>query len=252
VASTYLVTGYEAYVREIDEPLTTKFRQTLVLYAKSTLNSQGTYDLGSYVAGSLGTFWTAAIADTTAVAANPAQGILTATTAGAIATAALGVMQNVAGVLAENFLRVESPYLVGLQKISGSQVLQFTSAAYGGGSATPTVTVTGLLSTDTIVSVTQAAKNSNNLPLIGFGAVGAGTLGLIYSADPGTTGTVSVGVLRSTGLAPQTSQYTLSLSNMAPQITFSATGAPTTTQAFFLEWDLSPGNHGVKSPIAYF
>lgn len=250
--STYLCTGFEAYVEEIDEPLTTKFRQWMTIYAKSTLNSQNVYDFGNDVAGSLGTFWTAAIADTTAVPANPAQGILTATTAGAVATAALQTLQTI-GVLEENFIDVFSPYLIPLsnQGSGGAQVLQFTSAAIASGT-TPTATVTGLLATDTILAVTQAAANSNSLPLIGFGTVASNALGLIYSGASGTGGTVDVAVLRTTGLVPQAGQYSVALANGAPNITFGATGAPTTTQAFFLWWDLSPGNHGVKVPIAYF
>lgn len=169
--STYLCTGYEAYVQEVDEALTTKFHQWVVLYLKSTANTQLTYDIGSYVAGSLGTFWTAAAADTTAVPVNVAQGILVATTAGAVATAALGVLSNVAGVLAESVIGVRGPAL---------------------------------------------------LP---FGQVASGA---------------------------STSQYVLSIVNNCPSIVWGTASAPTTTSAYFFEWDLSPGNHGVKVPLTYF
>ena len=60
MASTYQLNGYAAYVREVDESLTEKFWQFLELNVFSALNSQVTYDIGNYVAGSLGTFWTAA------------------------------------------------------------------------------------------------------------------------------------------------------------------------------------------------
>ena len=65
-----------------------------------------------------------------------------------------------------------------------------------GGSATPTATVTGLASSDTILAVSQSAMGSNSLPLLGHGAPGTGTLGLVYSADPGTGVAFTVLVLR--------------------------------------------------------
>lgn len=109
--TTYQVTGYEAYVRERDEPLTSKFTQYIGLYVRSTANTQGTYDFASYVAGSLGTFWTAAIADTTAINVN-VNGVLTATTVGALATSALQLFQSGAPALANsNFLSVTGPFV---------------------------------------------------------------------------------------------------------------------------------------------
>lgn len=181
--STYVCTGFEAYVREIDEPMTTKFWQYMTIYAKSTLATQPTYDFGAYVAGSLGTFWTAAVADTTILnAPAPAQGIAfpvigfqpppgtTTITAGQVATQAIGVLAQI-GVLEESFLSIQSPYLVTRQ-----QVL-----------ATPTA-----------------------------------------------------------------GQYIITLANNAPDVAFESGDAPTATTAFVLCWDLSPGNHGVKSPLVYY
>jgi hypothetical protein len=122
--STYLCVGYEAYVREIDEPLTAKFWQYLTLYVKSTANTQVTYDFGSYVAGSLGTFWSAAVADTTVLnAPAPAQGLAppvfaapappgtTTITAGAVATQAIALLAQI-NVLQESLLSFQSPLLI--------------------------------------------------------------------------------------------------------------------------------------------
>lgn len=63
-----------------------------------------------------------------------------------------------------------------------------------GGSATPTAAVTGLLTTDTILAVDLLAKGTNSLPLIGRAATCAvaAQLALVFSADPGTGGTLSV------------------------------------------------------------
>lgn len=125
MSSTYLCVGYEAYVREVDEALTTKFWQYMTLYVKSTANTQVTYDFGSYVAGSLGTFWTAATADTTALNyPSPAQGLAspvvtpapappgtTTITAGAVATQAIFLLSQI-NVLQENLLSFQSPLLI--------------------------------------------------------------------------------------------------------------------------------------------
>lgn len=181
--STYVCTGFEAYVQEIDEPLTTKFRQFMAIYAKSTLNTQGTYDFGAYVAGSLGTFWTAAVADTTVLnAPAPAQGIAfpvvpafpqpgTGTiTAGAVATQAIALLAQI-NVLQESLLDFQSQFLI-----------------------------------------------------------------------------PKVQVLTS----PTTNSYVLTVANNAPSLAINSGEAPTVTTQFLITWDLSPGNHGVKSPLVYF
>jgi hypothetical protein len=183
MTSTYLCTGFEAYVREIDEPLTTKFWQYVTLYLKSTANTQLTWDLGSYVAGSLGTFWTAATADTTVLnAPSPSTGLTfpvvpvvpppgTQTiTAGAVATQAIALLAQV-GVLAESPLSVNGPGIIPYAQVASSA---------------------------------------------------------------------------------STSQYVLSLTNNMINITWGTASAPTSVLAYVFAWDLSPGNHGVKSPLVYF
>lgn len=66
------------------------------------------------------------------------------------------------------------------------------------GSATPTAAVTGLLTTDTLLAVDQVVKNANSLPIIGRAATVAvaAQLPLVYSADPGASGTIAVTVKR--------------------------------------------------------
>jgi hypothetical protein len=142
VVATYQVQGFEAYVRGIDEPLTEKFWQYLTIYALSAANTQVTYDFGNYVAGSLGTFWTAAIADTTAITVN-VNGVPTATTQGALATQALALIQNI-GVFPSNVLHPD-----------GSGLVALLPAASGSG--------------------TYAVAIANNAPNITFGATTAPT-----------------------------------------------------------------------------
>lgn len=71
-----------------------------------------------------------------------------------------------------------------------------TSAAGAAGSATPTLTLTGLKATDTIVSVQQKTKGANNLPLLGWTTQADNALTCVYSADPGAGCVVVVTVLR--------------------------------------------------------
>jgi hypothetical protein len=174
VASTYQVTNYAAWVREVDEALTEKFTQYIAIWAYSAANTEATYDLGLYVTGSLGTFWTAAIADTTPITVN-VNGVPTATTQGALATAALQLFQVTGPLANSTWLSIENQTLASYQKLA-----------------------------------------------------------------PGAT------------LAAD--QYTLTVSNNAPVITFysGSGGAPTATGLFLLSWDLPPGNHGVKTPVTYF
>ena len=76
------------------------------------------------------------------------------------------------------------------------QVLVFASTAGTGGSATQAMTVTGLLSTDTILSVTQKTQGANSLPLIGWSTQVNNGVTAIWSADPGAGSVIQVAVRR--------------------------------------------------------
>lgn len=82
-------TKVEAFVREIDEPITKRFTQ-IVKISLTGANTDITHDLGAYVAGSLGTLWTAIGAD------------------GGAGQAALGILQSVGPSIATG-LGVKSP-----------------------------------------------------------------------------------------------------------------------------------------------
>lgn len=77
-----------------------------------------------------------------------------------------------------------------------SQVLVLTSGAGAGGGATEAMTVTGLLTTDTILSVSQKTPGLNNLPLIGFSTQATNALTAIFSADPGAGAVIIVAIKR--------------------------------------------------------
>lgn len=90
--------------------------------------------------------------------------------------------------------------LSALQKVAGDTqnkaLLSFLSNASAGGGATEAYVVTGLLATDTIISVSQSIKGSNSLPLLGYNTPGTNSLNGVYSADPGTGAKIVVTVLR--------------------------------------------------------
>lgn len=78
------------------------------------------------------------------------------------------------------------------------KIKTLTSTAGAGGGATEAMVLTGLLTTDTILSVTQKTKGANSLPLLGYSTQAANALTGIWSADPGAGAVIVVTVLRLT------------------------------------------------------
>lgn len=77
-------------------------------------------------------------------------------------------------------------------KLDAAKLAVYTSAAVVSGDATPTVVVTGLGASDTILAVTQSVAGANSLPLLGWSNQLANSLDLVYSADPGDGAIVKV------------------------------------------------------------
>ncbi len=77
-----------------------------------------------------------------------------------------------------------------------ASILVFASTATAGSNPTETVAVTGVLATDTLLSVSQSVPGMNNLPLIGFNTLANNAITLVYSADPGSGAVVLVSVKR--------------------------------------------------------
>lgn len=78
-----------------------------------------------------------------------------------------------------------------------ANLFKLTSAASAGGGATENdVVVTGLLTTDVILSVSQRVPGGNNLAPIGWADQKAGSLDLTWTGDPGAGAIVEVLVLR--------------------------------------------------------
>lgn len=220
------VTAVEAFGREIDEPITKRFQQVLHL-SVTGLATDTAYDFSN----AAGAFWTDALADVTY---------------GSVATQALAVLRAIqAG--AKNFLSVQSPQLA--PKTVMGATIQSINGTVASGSATPAVTVTGLLTTDVILSVTQTTKGANSLPLLGWNSQVAGGITAVYSADPGASGVLQVTFLRPAGTqTPGKGQYLVSVSSSVPNLTYASGDAPTSAE-IYMAWDMRDGSHPTKYPL---
>ncbi len=217
---TFALTKVTAFGIEASEPLQKRFKQVLILEGTAA-NTNVAYDFGTYA----GTYWTA----------------VGATAPGISALKAISDIQ----IKAKAFIGASGVGLSGKSQASASdpKTLALTSAVYAGGSATPTLTVTGLLTTDTILGATQIVKNANSLPLIAAAATCAVADQYIvaYSADPGATGTVRVEFTRAAANTVITGTYQLAMdatNTLLPNILFLSGNAPTVYK-IVLQWMLN-------------
>ncbi len=219
------MTKVKVYGNESSEPLQKRFLQFLEMEITGA-NTDATYDFGTYA----GTFWTA----------------VGSTSPGSVALKAIKDIQ----VKAQTFLAAQSDYLAGRQQLPTSEagvVTYLDSAVYAGGSATPTLTVTGLATADTILTAQQRIKTANSLPLLGWtdGSRTLNQLVVAYSADPGATGVVRVAVIKAAAstVSPLSGQYTLAMdatNTHLPDIAFASGDAPT-SWTVLLSWELKDG-----------
>ncbi len=217
---TFALTKVTAYGTEASEPLQKRFVQTLILEGTAA-STDTAYDIGNYS----GTFWTAvgstvpgisglkAVKDiqTGARTFMSAEGIgllgkvqadasipsvlsfLSAASIGGAPAEAYTVTGLHTSAAGDTILAVTPE----IASATGRPSLVILAGTVGGGGATGTATVTGLVpGTDTILAVTQDTKGANSLPLLGYNTPGSGTLGYVYSADPGANGTIKVLVSR--------------------------------------------------------
>lgn len=82
-----------------------------------------------------------------------------------------------------------------------SPISVYTTGAAAGGSATEALTATGLLSTDTVLSVTQRTPGANNLPLVGWSTLAKDSITGIWASDPGAGAVLDVQVKRGVSTA---------------------------------------------------
>lgn len=72
------------------------------------------------------------------------------------------------------------------------KTVAITCSAGVGGAATEALTCTGLLTTDTVLAVTQKTPGANSLPLLGWSTLANNGITGIWSADPGAGSVVMV------------------------------------------------------------
>lgn len=226
-----VVTQYQAFGVYRDEAVTNKALQFLRLKGTAA-NTDTAFDLGNYS----GTFWGEADGDATGLAA-------------------LGVIKDVQ-TRAQQFISIGGLGVNGksLQDASrAGAVTAILSAASAGGAATETYTVTGLLTTDTILAVTQAVDGAGAaVGIISYGnasgnAAAADALAVVYNADPGAGAKVKVAVLRTTVTTPDVGGYQLAMNGTntkLPDLTFASTDAPTAFE-LVLCWLLKDGEQPV-------
>lgn len=76
------------------------------------------------------------------------------------------------------------------------QIVAYSSTAGAGGASSEIMVVTGLLSTDTILAVSQKTAGANSLPLLGWTTQANNALTVQWSADPGAGSVIVVSVKR--------------------------------------------------------
>ncbi len=190
---TFALASFRAYGVEAEEPVNNKYKQVLELNITGA-NTDVAYDVGTYA----GTFWTA----------------VGGTSPGADALLAIKDIQTRAKAF------VEAGGFGGYAKGSATypSIVKILSAASSGGSASEALTVSGLLTTDTILAVTPAVASATGRPSI---VVLAGTI-----AGGSATPTATV-----TGLATSATDTILSVvqdhinANSLPLLGFNTQGA---------------------------
>jgi len=228
---TRAVTAYQAFGVYRDEALTGKAIQFLRL-AGTAANTDTAFDLGDYS----GTFWGQADDDATGAAA-------------------LKVLKDI-HTRAQEFVGVGGLGVNGkaLQDASrAGAVTALLSAASAGGGATEAYVVSGLLTSDTILAVTQAVDGAGGaVGILSYGnasgnAAADDALSVVYDADPGANAKVKVAVLRTTQTTPDAGGYQLAMdgtNTKLPSLTFASGDAPTTFD-LVLWWFLKDGEQPV-------
>lgn len=229
---TFALTGVHAYGQEAEEPRNKRYLQYLRLVGTAA-NTDTAYAFGSHVAGSLGTFWDAVDGS------EPGD-------------TALKAIRDIA-VRARAFLWIGGTGLNDKAPIDASRpgvITKLDSDATAGGNATETCVVTGLLTTDVLLGVTQFVDGAGaGVAILAYGgATGvcsvADALSVTWNADPGAGAKIRVAVLRTTVTVPDAGTYQQAMGTMAPNITFASGSAPTAYDLTMC-WQLKDGEEPV-------
>lgn len=219
------LTKFSAYGFLVDGPHSKRAKQRAVL----TITGLAT-DVSWDISNLTGTFWTAAKANATygSLATEAAEDMAVIRSSAVELSLVGGTIQNTRQKMAQSGL-----------------IKTYTSAAGAGGAATEAMTLTGLLATDTILSVVQKTKGANSLPLLGYSTQADNALTGIWSANPGAGAVIVVTVLRSD---VGTDRFTQTETSFLPAFTFDTASAPTSA-VVILEWELSPQTMFINSDL---
>ncbi len=214
---TFAVTSCLARGVEYDEGLTKRFKQYFLL-GWTAANTDVNMDLGNYS----GTFWTAA--------------------GGAgIGAAALKTIKSIQ-TAAKSFWDAKSEKLVPLAKVAATEaVVQYLdSTATAGGSATETLTFTGLPASAVVLSIQHVSGGTATVGVTGWGAVSADTVANVqFTANPGAGAVMRIAYL-AVDATPNAGQYQIAMDGTnthLPNILWNSGTAPT-SGLLLLEWDL--------------
>lgn len=218
---TFALTKIRAYGIEAEEAVSKRYKQTLILNITGA-NTDVDLDIGDYS----GTFWTA----------------VGGTEPGITALKAVKDIQ----VAADSYLGLGATSMAGLVQADASQpvISTLNSSASTGGAVGETLTVTGLLTTDTILGVSQYVVGANASALSGWGGANGvcsvnDQLPVTFTVNPGAGAKVRVVISRtSTAVAAGTYQVAMDSTNtQLPNILFVSGNAPT-SYVLQLQWIL--------------
>lgn len=223
----FALTKVKAWGVEAEEAVNKRYIQFVELDITG-LNSNYDLDLGD-VGSSPGTFWNA----------------VDGSEPGDTGLAVMRAVQR----KAESFIGLGATSLAGYVKQS-PVVTYLDSAASTGGNATETLTVTGLLTTDTILGATIVEDGANPAYIqeAAKTCAVAGQYIVTFSTDPGAGAEVRVVFYRTTGAAVQAGTYQLSMDStytQLPNILFVTGNAPTSYKVI-LQWILKDGEEPVE------
>ncbi len=215
----FALTRAQAYGTEVEEAVNKKYKQVLIL-TFTAANTDVDLDLGDYA----GTFWDA----------------VDGSQPGIDALLAIKDIQT----RAETFLGIGGTAIAGYSQAdaSGSSIIAIDSAASLGGAATEAVALTGALSTDTILAVSQKVKGANSTALNGFATLIDNGITLSWTANPGASSVATVLLQRAGITTPAAGTYTVVMNatnTQLPDILFVTGNAPA-GGIIALEWTLKP------------
>lgn len=125
----------------------------------------------------------------------------------------------------------------------------FLSNASAGGAAAEAYVVTGLLATDTVISVTPQTASANTAYIRAYSTLVNNGLTVTYNTDPGANGKVEVSVIRTGGVATG-SDHVFSGTASAPVFTFAGGTSTPTVLTLVLGVKIKKDYPPVKSPSA--